>query len=209
MNEQTRAAGKIVVGLTGNIATGKSAVMHMAAERGALTIDADQVVHDILNKDGVVQEEIEEAFGSHVRLPDGRIDRALLGQIVFDDGHALAQLEQIVHPRVGQRILDLIRQSSASVVMIEAIKLLEGNLWRLCQEIWVTHCSRERQLQRLQICRGMAAAAAEARVQAQGAASEKIARADVLIDTDGLMLETERQFREAWSRLLREQKGKM
>ncbi len=205
LNEKVTTAGKIVIGLTGNIATGKSAVMRMAGEQGALTIDADRVVHEVLDTDMAVQKAVEMAFGPSVRLADGRIDRAVLGSIVFHDAQALAQLEQIVHPRVSQRIMALIQESAMNVVMIEAIKLLEGNLWRLCQEIWVTTCSYERQLERLQVCRGMEEAAAEVRIRAQSPAAQKIARADVVIDTDGLMRETERQFSEAWSRLLAQQ----
>ena len=202
MNEQTNLAGKIVIGLTGNIATGKSTVMRLAAEQGALTIDADQVVHKVLNDDTAVQEAVAETFGAQVRRADGRIDRAALGAIVFNDAQSLVQLEQIVHPRVSLRIMILIQESAAGVVMIEAIKLLEGKLWMLCQEIWVTTCSYERQLQRLQVCRGMEKAAAEARIKAQGPAEEKTDRADVVIDTDGLMRDTEHQFANAWSRLV-------
>ncbi|MFN2161899.1 MAG: dephospho-CoA kinase [Candidatus Promineifilaceae bacterium] len=202
MNEQPAVEIKIVIGLTGNIATGKSAVMRLAADRGALTIDADKIVHDILNGDVGAQEAIAAAFGERVRLQDGRINRAALGEIVFNNAEALAKLEQIVHPRVGLRIADLIQESTAPVVMIEAIKLLEGQLWMLCREIWVTACSYERQLQRLEVCRGMAKAAAEARIKAQSPAEEKITRADVVINTDGLMQDTEQQFAQAWTRIL-------
>jgi dephospho-CoA kinase len=200
---QTDVKDKIVIGLTGNIATGKSAIMRLAAERGALTIDADKIVHDLLNEDKAAQEAIAEAFGESVRLENGRIDRAALGEIVFGSAEALQELEQIVHPRVGIRIAALLQESDAGVVMIEAIKLLEGQLWTLCREIWVTTCSYECQLQRLEVCRGMERSAAEARIKAQGPAEEKIARADVVIDTNGLMQDTERQFTEAWSRLFR------
>ena len=202
MNEQPAVEDKIVIGLTGNIATGKSVVMRLAADRGALTIDADKIVHDILNSDDGAQEAIAEAFGGSVRLQDGRIDRAALGEIVFNNAEALTTLEQIVHPRVGLRIANLIQESTAPVVMIEAIKLLEGQLWTLCREIWVTACTYERQLQRLEVCRGMARSAAEARIKAQSPAKEKIARADVVINTDGLMQDTEQQFAQAWTRLL-------
>lgn len=205
LDEEMSMAGKIIVGLTGNIATGKSAVMRMAGDQGALTIDADRVVHEVLSNDTAVQEAVEKAFGSTVRMADGRIDRAVLGSIVFNDAQALAQLEQIVHPRVTQRIKTLVQESTASVVMIEAIKLLEGKLWMLCREIWVTTCSYERQMQRLQVCRGMEEAAAETRIRAQSPAEAKIARADVVINTDGLMRDSERQFSEAWSRLLEQQ----
>jgi dephospho-CoA kinase len=202
LNEKAAVSGKIIIGLTGNIATGKSAVMRLAAERGALTIDADKVVHEILNSDTAVQAEIVETFGESVLAGDGRINRAALGKIVFNDDQALLKLEQILHPRVTSRILNLIQESAADVVMIEAIKLLEGTLWTICREIWVTTCSYERQLQRLEVCRGMETAVAEARINAQSPAQEKIARADVVIDTDGLMRETERQFSAAWSRLV-------
>ena len=202
MNEQPAVEDKIVIGLTGNIATGKSVVMRLAADRGALTIDADKIVHDILNSDDGAQEAIAEAFGGSVRLQDGRIDRAALGEIVFNNAEALTTLEQIVHPRVGLRIANLIQESTAPVVMIEAIKLLEGQLWTLCREIWVTACTYERQLQRLEVCRGMARSVAEARIKAQSPAKEKIARADVVINTDGLMQDTEQQFAQAWTRLL-------
>jgi dephospho-CoA kinase len=202
LDEQSAVSGKIVIGLTGNIATGKSAVIRLAAERGALTIDADKIVHEILNSDIAVQEEIAETFGENVLAADGRINRAALGEIVFNDAGALVKLEQIVHPRVTSRILKLIRESVADVVMIEAIKLLEGKLWTLCREIWVTNCSYECQRQRLEVCRGMETAVAEARIKAQSPAEEKIVRADVVINTDGLMRETERQFSAAWSRLV-------
>jgi dephospho-CoA kinase len=203
LNEQAAISGKIIIGLTGNIATGKSAVMRLAAERGAFTIDADKVVHEILNGDTAVQKEIAQTFGEGVLAANGRINRAALGDIVFNNAQALVMLEQIVHPRVTSRILTMIQESAAEVVMIEAIKLLEGKLWTYCREIWVTNCSYERQLQRLEVCRGMETAVAEARIDAQSPAQEKIARADVVIDTDGLMRETERQFAAAWSRLVR------
>ena len=90
----------LIIGLTGNIATGKSAVMHLAAEQGALTIDADKLAHEVLANDKTVQEAIVAAFGAAVRREDGRIDRAALGQIVFADAQALQTLEAIVHPAV-------------------------------------------------------------------------------------------------------------
>jgi dephospho-CoA kinase len=125
-----------------------------------------------------------------------------LGKVVFGDQEALRLLEQIVHPRVRRRIVELIAASETAVVMIEAIKLLEGELWTFCREIWVTTCSYECQLERLQVCRGMDAGLARARIAAQSPAEEKIARADVVIDTNGLMRDTERQFLAAWEHLM-------
>ena len=193
---------QLVIGLTGNIATGKSAVMRLAAERGALTLDADKAVHEILATDRAVQEAIAAAFGEQVRLADGRIDRAALGGIVFADPAALALLESIVHPAVRALLAERVAGSTAPVIMIEAIKLLEGPLRDLCRQIWVTDCTYEQQLARLQVCRGLDEATAVARITAQSPAALKIAQADVVIDTNGLMSDTVRQFDAAWSAAL-------
>ena len=199
MNDQPP---KLLIGLTGNIATGKSAVMRLAASHGgALTIDADKVVHDILAHDPSMQAAIAVAFGSHVRKSNGQIDRAALGQIVFNDPEALRDLELMLHPAVRLEITRRLRESEARIVMIEAIKLLEGGLSQMCHQIWVTRCAQTLQIDRMRICRGMALEEAVARIKAQPPQEEKVALADVVIDTGGLMRDTERQFELAWQRL--------
>lgn len=190
-----------IIGLTGNIATGKSAVMRLAAERGALTIDADRVVHELLAADTVIQEAVAAVFGPSVRRADGSINRVALGSIVFDDPKRLRQLEDILHPAVRLEIARRVQASDAPVIVIEAIKLLEGPLASLCDQVWVTACARETQMARLRVCRGLSEAAAAARIDAQSQQADKIARADVVIRTDGLMRETEEQFERAWSGL--------
>jgi dephospho-CoA kinase len=192
---------RVIIGLTGNIATGKSAVMKLAAERGALTIDADRVVHELLDGDPATQAAVAAAFGPEVRRDDGRIDRAALGRIVFGDADRLRILEGLLHPAVRLEIARRVGEATAAVIMIEAIKLLEGPLAEACDQVWVTTCSRQTQLERLRVCRGMAADAAEERVDAQAPQSDKIARADVVIDTDGLLSETQAQFDRAWRAL--------
>ncbi len=194
-------ADKTIIGLTGNIATGKSAVMRLAADQGALTIDADRVVHGILAGDTAVQKQIAAAFGDHVLDDNCQIIRPALGQIVFNDPNALVQLEQIVHPAVHQRVLDQIHTCSETVIMIEAIKLLEGKLHTICAQVWVTTCTRARQLERLQICRGLDEATAVYRIDAQNPQTDKITRADVVIDTNGLMNDTQAQFVKAWGNI--------
>jgi dephospho-CoA kinase len=190
---------RVIIGLTGNIATGKSAVMRMAAEHGALTIDADRVVHELMDGDAMIQAAVVEAFGPEVRRFDGRIDRGALGQIVFEDANQLRRLERLLHPAVRGEITRRVADSSATVVMIEAIKLLEGPLAAVCDQIWVTACARETQLARLRVCRGLDEAAANARIDTQTPQVEKIARADVVIRTDGLMEDTQAQFEVAWA----------
>lgn len=197
----TERAGKFIIGLTGNIATGKSAVLQLAAERGALTLDADHIVHHILDGDPSMQAAIAVAFGDHLRREDGSIDRAALGALVFGDAQALRDLEHILHPAVRVEVGKRIKQSTAPVVMVEAIKLLEGELADLCDQIWVTRCPRSLQEQRLIICRGMDAATAAMRIDAQNPQEAKVARAHVVIDTNGTMAHTREQFDRAWQKI--------
>lgn len=198
---------KVIVGLTGNIATGKSTVMAMAAERGALALDADKVVHEILAHDRAVQEIIAAAFGPSVRQPDGSINRQALGAIVFADPGALRRLELIVHPKVRRRLFKRIEESRAVVVFIEAIKLLEGDLAAECDQIWVTRCPAELQIERLMADRSLDRQAALTRVKAQAPQEEKVARADVVIDTGGTLAQTRAYFELAWTRLMRNPSG--
>lgn len=191
----------VIIGLTGNIATCKSAVTRLAAGRGALVIDADRVVHELLDGDQAIQEAVTAAFGAGVRLADGRIDRAALGRIVFGDPEMLRRLEGITHPAVRAEIARRVAATAASKIVIEAIKLLEGPLAAACDQIWVTACPRETQLERMRVCRGLDEATAVARVDAQAPQAEKIARADVVIDTSGLMTATQAQFEAAWAGL--------
>lgn len=192
---------RLIIGLTGNIATGKTAVMRLAAEQDAYTIDADKVVHELMDHDPEIQAAIAVAFGSEVRLENGRIDRKKLGALVFNDAQALKDLETMVHPAVRQVVAERIQASEASIIVIEAIKLLEGELVNACHQIWVTRCSKQRQLQRLMICRGLDAESSTVRVKAQPSQEEKVAMADVVIDTNSLMVDTEAQFMAAWKRL--------
>jgi dephospho-CoA kinase len=110
-------------------------------------------------------------------------------------------LEQILHPAVRVEIGRRIAGSDAPVIMIEAIKLLEGSLAEVCDQIWVTTCSKETQLERLRVCRGLDQAAALSRIDAQGPQEAKLARSDVVIDTGGLMTDTIAAFAAAWADL--------
>lgn len=196
-----RWPGKTIIGLTGNIATGKSAVMRMAAEKGALTLDADKIVHSILEEDRSMQAAIAVAFGPEVRRADGSIDRAALAAIVFSDEEALRDLERMLHPAVRQRIYEQVNETPAAVVVLEAIKLLEGELVEITDQVWVTRAPRKVQIERLMVCRGMDAETAATRVNAQSSQEAKVAKADVVIDTDGTMGDTWAQFDLAWARL--------
>lgn len=192
---------KYIIGLTGNIATGKSAVTRLAAEEGALTIDADKVVHEILDSDPEMQAAIAVAFGPEMRRADGRINRRALGEIVFTDPASLADLEKMIHPAVRDEIIRRLNESHHTIVFVEAIKLLEGPLALMCQELWVTRCEEKVQMTRLRVCRGLDSKSAAARIKAQPPQEEKVAMADVVIETNSYMRVTEEQFRSAWTRI--------
>jgi dephospho-CoA kinase len=192
---------KFIIGLTGNIATGKSTVMRFAAEQGALTLDADKIVHQIMDSDPAIRRAIANKFGANIQRPDGRVNRAALGAIVFRDADALRNLEGIMHPAVRANIEATIEASETAVIMVEAIKLLEGPLADICDQIWVTDCQRVHQIDRLMVCRGLDWETAVMRVSAQPSQEAKVARADVVIETDGTIADSRSQFEMAWERL--------
>ena len=183
----------VVVGITGNIATGKSTVMEMLAQRGALTIDADELVHQLLDADPAVRRQVVARFG-----PEVGTDRARLGAVVFHAPAAMRDLERILHPRVAKCVNELVARSDASVAVVEAIKLLESDLRPRCRSIWVTTCTQEQQIQRLMDGRKITRPDALARIQSQSSQAEKVAQADVVIDTSGSLEQTELQVEQAW-----------
>ncbi len=178
-------AAKLVIGLTGNIATGKSLVLRMLQELGATGIDADQLTHQLMGHDSLVFEEIVREFGQFVVDTNGQIHRGRLGRIVFNDPEALSRLENIIHPVVYEEVLKLIDEADTSIVAVEAIKLFEAGLADQCQSIWVITAPPEVQLRRLVERRKMDPAQAQQRIRAQSPAEEKVAKADVVIENSG------------------------
>ena len=138
--------GKFVIGLTGNIATGKSVVRKMLEHLGAYGIDADALGHRAIAKDAPGYKTVLDTFGKWILAPDGQVDRGKLARVVFSDPDALVQLEAIVHPLVRQAIDLLIRRSTQKVIVVEAIKLLEGPLRQACDTIWVTYAQKQTQI---------------------------------------------------------------
>ena len=190
---------RLVIGLTGNIATGKSAVAQMLTELGADVIDADRVAHQVMGPGQPAYADIVAAFGDDIAPAGGPINRARLGEIVFADPGALARLEALVHPAVGRRIAELVASSTADVVVIEAIKLLEAGLsLRLCDEVWAVTAPRAAQLSRLMETRGLSHDEAVLRIDAQPSQEVKIAQADVVIDNDGDLDVLRRAVERAW-----------
>ena len=194
---------RLLIGLTGNIATGKSTVAQVLRALGAVVIDADQVSRQVVEREQPALAEIVRTFGAGILLPDGGLDRKALGQIVFNDPQRLQALEAIVHPAVHVEIERRLAATSPDrVAVIEVIKLFESGWADQCDQIWVTDCPPEEQVARLMHTRGMSEAEARSRVAAQSPQAEKLNRADVVIDTSGAYAETARQVRDVWARMV-------
>lgn len=192
--------GKYVIGLTGNIATGKSVVRKMLEHLGAYGIDADALSHRAIAKGAPGYAKVVKEFGNWIVGSDGEIDRSKLGNRVFSEPAALVTLEEIVHPLVRQAIDHLVKNSVQKVVVIEAIKLLESSLKNSCDTVWVSSTSKAVQLQRL-IDRGnMDVATTQQRIAAQSPQSEKVAAADIVIKNNGTYEETWQHVKHAWLR---------
>jgi dephospho-CoA kinase len=203
------------IGITGPIGCGKSTVAGWLGERGAVVSDADRVAREVTPAGSPELAAIVAAFGRGVLQPDGELDRGALGRLVFADTAALARLEAIVHPAVRPRILALIAgadRAGPPAVVIEAIKLVEGGLAGLCDEVWLVTCDppvqRDRVIARARGRRSAAgtadgdaaAADSEARIAAQGdLVARLLPRATRVIDTSGSIAESRSRVEAAWT----------
>lgn len=224
-NDMPKSPHLYLIGLTGNIACGKSTVLDLLREHGAQVLDADRVTHELQAPGQPVYHAIVAEFGPGILSAlAGPIDRRALGAIVFADPSALRRLEQIVHPVVRERITAWLEEIAYSmerdwrleiapgvpnpqspishtqppVAVIDAIKLLEGGWKQLCDAIWVVTCPPEQQLARLISTRSMREDEARARIVAQPPQADKVAQADLVIDNSGSLEATRQQVEVAW-----------
>jgi dephospho-CoA kinase len=192
----------VLLGLTGNIASGKTTVGHMLLGLGAARyIDADQVVHQLYEPGQPIYAGVVAAFGEEILTPEGAIDRRKLGDIVFNDAEALRRLETIVHPAVGAAVAAEIQTAAPDAVLIlDAVKLLEGGTGALCKSRWLVVCAEEQQLRRLMERNGFSEEEARARLRAQPPIEPKLALVDEVIDNSGTLEATRAQVEAAWRR---------
>lgn len=200
----TRAGSMVRVGLTGGIASGKSTVAGWFRELGAYVQDGDAVAHQVMEPGGTAYDEVVGRFGDGILHPDRSINRALLGELVFQDPAAREELNRLVHPRVRQRSEQMLEAflaegGSAPMMIFEAALLVETGLYREYDSLVVVRCSREEQLERL-LSRGILTVdGAMARIEAQLPLSRKLAVADHVIDTstspEQSRIQTEQVFR--------------
>lgn len=193
-----------VLGLTGNIASGKTTIGLMLLELGATEyVDADAVVHELYLPGRPLAAKLAETFGPSILDGDGGVDRRVLGQIVFGDTAKLRLLESLVHPEVQMALIGRMRRLPPDGVgVLDAVKLVESGYAPLCHGLWVVTCPPETQLQRLIETRGLSEAEARLRLNAQPPIEPKRAVATEIIDNSGSLDDLRRQVNAAWARYL-------
>lgn len=181
------------VGLTGGIASGKSAVADMFAGLGVPVIDTDLIAREVVSPGSPALQEIAAAFGTDVLLPDGSLDRAQLRKIVFSEPARRKQLEAITHPRIGVAMEAQCRQAGGPYQLVVVPLLIESGLDQRVDRVLVVDCPEELQLKRLMMRDGESAAHAKQVLAAQLSRAERLARADDIVDNSGSLTETRRR----------------
>ena len=197
----------LVIGLTGGIGTGKSEAASHMVSLGAALIDADVVGHEAYRPQAEAWRQVVEAFGEGILQPNGEIDRRSLGSIVFSDPDQLARLNGIMHPlmaRMVQEKIEALRGVGEDVVVVEAALLFEAGWNSLVQEVWVTDASEDVVIHRLAQRNGMSEEEARKRLASQMSRTERLDRADLVIDNSGDIAEMKSAIDELWETRVKE-----
>lgn len=185
---------RYVIGLTGGIACGKSAVSRVLGELGAGIIDADRVGHEVLYAGQEAYAQVVQAFGEEILNAQGEIDRKRLGAIVFSEKKKLLQLNSITHPHIINNIVKQI-EAGDGIIVLDAALLFETGLDALCDEIWLVMAEREEQIRRILLRDHLSRQEAERRIQSQGDYAQKRGKAKHIIDNSGSAWELEREVK--------------
>lgn len=188
-----------VIGLTGTVASGKSTVGRLLSHNGAQVIDADELVRELQRPGQPLLRAIAEGFGPQILTAEGELNRARLAEQVFSDATRLARLEALIHPAVQVRFRELVTAAvPGSVIVYEAVKLIESGSATMCSSVWVVAADRQAQLTRLLGDRHMTATAAEQRLAAQPEPAWQMAQADIVIHNSGPLADLAAQTEAAW-----------
>ena len=191
-----------LIGLTGGIASGKSVVAKRLAEHGAIHVDADLLAREVVEPGTPALARIREDFGETVLADDGSLNRAALGALIFTDPDARSRLNAITHPAVWALAKERFDAAGPDDVVVYDVPLLvEAAASRpmTFDLVVVVHAKTQTRLERLMTIRGMTREEAMHRMHSQASDTERLAVADVVIDTDGTLDETLRQADELWA----------
>mgnify|MGYP000459021008 CR=1 FL=1 len=195
-----------VLGLTGNIASGKSVVASMFEEHGAKVIDVDDIARKIVEPNNPAWKEIVDIFGQGILNPDHTINRKALGDIIFNDDRKREILNGITHRRIIQNAREKVekyRNDNVEVVIIEAALIVEkGGINNLLDKLIVVTSDKESQIARLLERNGLSKEEALSRINSQMPESEKAKVADYIIDNSGTKEETQTQVNNVWAELV-------
>ncbi len=176
---------RIVIGLTGNIGSGKSTVSKHLIKRGFYVIDADIVAREVVAVGTEGLKRIEEVFGSKFIQPDRSLDRKKLGEWVFGNRKELEKLNQVLHPIIRRRLIRSIEMTEEKVIFIDAALIYESGMDQLLDMVWFVCVKSETEITRLMLRDDLTRDEALKRIESQKPQGDKRARADHVIDNDG------------------------
>ena len=197
----------LVIGLTGGIGTGKSEVARHLRDLGAVVVEADAVGHEAYKPDTQCWREVVGAFGEDILQPNGEIDRRKLGSIVFSNPEQLAKLNGIVHPGISRMVEDelgRLRSRGIPVTVVEAALLFEAGWDSLVDEVWVTDSPVKAVVERLRVRNGLSTQEVMERMDSQMDRSDRLARADAVIDNASGVAELKRTVDGLWNSRVKE-----
>jgi dephospho-CoA kinase len=195
------------IGLTGGIGCGKSTVIKILAELGAVVMDADKIAHSTYAPGGPAYDGVVAAFGKEVLAGDGTVDRTKLGPIVFKEPAKLTRLQEAVWPATKQRIGELIaearRNGERKPIVVEAAILIEAKWQSVFDEVWLITAAKESVIERVERERGLKPEQTEARIRAQLPDEERRKHASVVIENNGTITQLREQLARVWADALK------
>lgn len=196
-----------IIGLTGNIASGKTTVAKMFERLGAKIVDADLIAREVVEPDKPAHKEIEKHFGSGIMNDDRTIDRQKMGEIIFNNEGQREILNRITHPRITQEIkrkIEDCRSQGAEAVIVEAALIVENSGWLkdAVDCLVVVRAQEESQIERMLQRNEYTRKEAKSRLKSQMPGSDKEKHGDYVIDNSGSLLETEKQVMRVWNKII-------
>ena len=193
----------VVIGLTGGIGTGKSSVSRILAGLGAVIIDAALVGHEVYKPTNAVWKALTQIFGSEILLPNNQIDRQKLGNIVFNDPTAMAQLNAIMRPEIRNLLIERLEKAldqGGKVAVLDSATLIDAGWMTLTDEVWLVTAPKQIIIARLRERDGLSDDAITARLTSQLSNEEQLPHIDQLIENKGTLAELTTAVKGRWTK---------